>query len=124
MTYSIQQISKMVNLSTHTIRYYEKINLIPEVKRNPSGYRIYENEDIERLKLITCLKNVGMSLENIRPFLSIKDNELLSDYPDLMDMALKHKEDMLNQIADLQKVIEIIDSKLEQNSFRHIPSSN
>ncbi|WDF02063.1 MerR family transcriptional regulator [Shouchella hunanensis] len=117
MTYSIKQISDIVNLSTHTIRYYEKINLIPEIERTSSGYRIYNDEDIERLKFITCLKNVGMSLDNIKPFLTIKANDLLSEYPELIDMALKHKEDMMNQIADLKRVIEIIDSKLEQNSF-------
>ncbi|SEN81723.1 DNA-binding transcriptional regulator, MerR family [Amphibacillus marinus] len=120
MTYSIKQLAKIVAISPHTIRYYEKIDLLPAAVRNNSSYRIYNDEDVERLKLIICLKNIGMSLADIKPYLNLKDYELLSDYPKLMEKALKHKEKMLNQIEELQKVVKIIDSKLEQDTFRNV----
>lgn len=118
MAYSIKQLSQLVELSPYTIRYYEKINLLPKAERNESRYRIYNDEDVERLRLIICLKNVGMSLDEIKPYLDLKDDELLTDYPDLMETALKHREKMINQIEELKKVVEIIDHKLEQKTFR------
>ena len=66
--YSIQDVSKKTGLSAHTLRYYEKEGLISGVDRSPGGFRQYSDEDIEVLGLIRCLKNTGISIQEIARF--------------------------------------------------------
>lgn len=69
MSYSIGQVSQIMNISAHTLRYYDKEGLMPFVKRTPSGKRIFEDSDIEFLAVIYCLKQTGMTIEKIREFI-------------------------------------------------------
>ena len=69
--YSIQDVSKKTGLSAHTLRYYEKEGLIPGVERSQGGFRQYTDEDLERLGLICCLKNTGMSIQEIAQFVQL-----------------------------------------------------
>ena len=64
--YSIQEVSQKTGLSAHTLRYYEKEGLITGVERSRGGFRQYTDEDLEALGLVCCLKNTGMSLQEIR----------------------------------------------------------
>ena len=69
--YSIQDVSKKTGLSAHTLRYYEKEGLLVDVERTPGGFRQYSDADLESLNLICCLKNTGMSLQEITRFLEL-----------------------------------------------------
>ena len=69
--YSIQDVSNKTGLSTHTLRYYEKEGLISGVERSQGGFRQYTDEDLERLGLIRCLKNTGMSIQEIARFVQL-----------------------------------------------------
>ena len=69
--YSIQDVSKKTGLSAHTLRYYEKEGLISGVGRSQGGFRQYTDEDLERLGLICCLKNTGMSIQEIARFVQL-----------------------------------------------------
>ena len=64
--YTIQQASLLIEIPASSIRYYEKIDLIPPIKRNEQEHRIFDEQDIELLKLIKCFRNLGMSIEDIR----------------------------------------------------------
>lgn len=59
--FSIKETSEQAGLSEDTIRYYEKIGLIPRAERKPNRHRVYRSEDIHTMKLITCLKNRNVS---------------------------------------------------------------
>jgi DNA-binding transcriptional MerR regulator len=61
-TYSIGELSRTVNLSQRTIRYYEEIGLLHSVRRIENGKRVYTDDDIRRLKFINRLKVLGLSL--------------------------------------------------------------
>lgn len=117
MTYTIKELSAMVDLSAYTIRYYEKIDLLPKAERNESKYRVYTKKDVERLRLILCMKKTGMSLEEIKPYLDLDIEGDITDYPELIERAISHKEKVLKQIEDLQQVVYFIDQKLKQKSF-------
>ena len=69
--YSIQEVSSRTGLTTHTLRYYEKEGLLTGVERSPGGFRQYTDEDLEALGLICCLKNTGMSLQEIARFVNL-----------------------------------------------------
>src|SRR5512134_3701378 len=61
-TYSIGELSRQVNLSQRTIRYYEEIGLLHSVRRIENGKRVYTGDDVRRLKFINRLKVLGLSL--------------------------------------------------------------
>lgn len=65
----IGELSQRTNLSTHTIRYYEKLGLIKAAKKDVSGHRAYSNRDVELVNWIACLKNSGMTLDNIQQYI-------------------------------------------------------
>ena len=69
--YTIQDVSKKTGLTAHTLRYYEKEGLITGVERSQGGIRQYTDEDLERLGLIRCLKNTGMSIQEIARFVQL-----------------------------------------------------
>lgn len=56
MNYSIAQAAKEMNLTTYTLRYYDREGLLSNVKRDKSGKRIFTKDDMEMLSLICCLK--------------------------------------------------------------------
>ena len=67
MIYSIGQFSEITNTSSHTLRYYEKEQLII-VNRNLSGWRFYTAEDVEWILFIKKLKDTGMSIKDIKKY--------------------------------------------------------
>jgi DNA-binding transcriptional MerR regulator len=72
MHYSIQTVSEKTGLSVHALRYYEKEGVLTGIHRTQGGVRYYTDEDLELLGLITCLKNTGMPLKEIRTFMQLK----------------------------------------------------
>jgi MerR family copper efflux transcriptional regulator len=65
-TMSIGELARRVRVSTHTIRYYEKIGVLEARERAPNGYRIYSEEDLYALRLVRRAKVLGLSLVEIR----------------------------------------------------------
>lgn len=71
--YQIGEVADQVGLSLRTIRYYEEIRLVTPSGHSDGGFRLYTDDDVERLKLVKALKPVGMSLETTRELLEAAD---------------------------------------------------
>lgn len=69
MIYSIGEAAKKMNISAHTLRFYDKEGLLPFVKKSSSGTRCFSETDMEWLTLIECLKGTGMSIKNIKQYI-------------------------------------------------------
>lgn len=74
MTYKIGEVSGLLELSADTLRYYEKIKLLPKVSRNASGVREYDDKDISRLKFIQRAQKMNFSLKEINGLLQMREN--------------------------------------------------
>lgn len=70
----IGQLAAQFDLNTKTIRYYESVGLLPEPTRNASGYRQYDDTDVDRLGFIRRAQQLGLSLDDIREILSFRDD--------------------------------------------------
>jgi len=100
---SIGELSRQLEMSQRTIRYYEEIGLLNSIKRVEGGRRIYTEKDLRRLKLIKRLKIMGMTLSEMQELESMwsyeKSNEkVLKRLMELLNNHLKRLED---RIADL-----------------------
>ncbi|MEF2968691.1 MerR family transcriptional regulator [Paenibacillus sp. M1] len=117
-TFTIKQTARQTGISEDTIRYYEKIALLPRADRKENGHRIYRQEDIDTIRLISCLKKTGMPLEEMRPFLAVSADADPAEYPELVEHLRSHRENIVSQIASLQQVVDFIDMKLEEGRYR------
>ncbi|MCK5387585.1 MAG: heavy metal-responsive transcriptional regulator [Gammaproteobacteria bacterium] len=72
--YRIGEVTKKTGLSADTLRYYEKIKLLPKVSRNASGIREYDDKDISRLKFIQRAQKMNFSLSEISDLLKMREN--------------------------------------------------
>jgi len=115
--FSIKETSEQAGLSEDTIRYYEKIGLLPRAERKANRHRVYHPEDIHTMKLITCLKKTGMSLEEMKPYLQMSMDSDLADFPEEREMLVNHRKKVEAQIASLQQVVDFIDEKLHKRSM-------
>ncbi len=111
MEYSMKQVSQLTGLTAHTLRYYEKEGLLPDVRRTCTGIRRFSQEDLDGLGLICCLKSTGMSIKQIREFvaLSVKGDCTLKQR---CDMLIAHKQDVEEQMRQMQKHIEKVTHKI------------
>ncbi len=69
----IGELAERMGLNTRTIRYYESIGLLPEPDRTASGYRAYDEADIDRLAFIKSAQRLGLALDEIREVLALRD---------------------------------------------------
>ena len=109
--YSIQEVSKKTGLSAHTLRYYEKEGLLPAVERTSGGFRQYSDEDLEALGLICCLKNTGMSLQEITKFVTLA-HEGDRTLKERVELLREHRENVIARIAEMQKHLEKVTWKV------------
>jgi DNA-binding transcriptional MerR regulator len=69
---TVSKLAEEVGTSADTVRYYERIGLLPEADRSPSGYRLYDDEAVERLRFIKRAQRFGLRLEAIGELLDVR----------------------------------------------------
>ena len=109
--YTIQDVSKKTGLTAHTLRYYEKEGLITGVERSQGGIRQYTDEDLERLGLIRCLKNTGMSIQEIARFVQLT-HEGDHTLEERVELLREHREKVLERMAEMQQHLDKVTWKL------------
>ena len=102
----ISQAAEASGCHLETIRYYEKIGLLPHPTRTDSGYRAYTSADIERLRFIARGRDLGFSLEEIRQWLLIYEKEgTKAQRRAFVDMADRQRKELEAQRAQLQEAM-------------------
>lgn len=94
---TISEVSKEYNISTDTLRYYERIGLLPKVHRNKSGIRDYTKEDIGWIEFIKCMRDAGVSIEALIEYVALfqqGDETILARKNILMDQKARMEEKM------------------------------
>ena len=86
-----------------TIRYYERVGLLPPPARTGSGYREYQPKEVERLRFITRGRELGFSLEEIRSLLTLADDPALS-CRDVDQLARHHLADIEQRVRELRRI--------------------
>ncbi len=69
---TIGKLAKVVGVNIETIRYYERLNLLTAAARRPSGYRLYGNDNLRRLRFIKNAQTLGFTLHEVRELLSLR----------------------------------------------------
>ena len=98
--FSIGDISKQLGLSADTLRYYEKINLLPRVHRAPSGVRRYCQHDIVRIEFIQRAKKMKFTLAEIRVLLRAREEPQWARR-EVLELTLGKLDEIENYLQDL-----------------------
>jgi DNA-binding transcriptional MerR regulator len=108
---SIGEISEKTGLSPRTVRYWEELGLLPGVRRRAGGRRVYGRDELERLRFILRLKNMGLSLEEIRDLNAVHGIEgstraMLRRLDELLDRHLDEVDTRLGELMGLRDDIQ------------------
>lgn len=111
MSYSIKDVAEMTGLSNHTLRYYEKEGILPPIERNAGGRRVYTDENLVWLDIVTCLKKTSMPVSDIKEIvrLSITGDETIEERKEIL---INHRKKMVDQLSDLEENIKKVDKKI------------
>ncbi|MDK4526316.1 Cu(I)-responsive transcriptional regulator [Kingella kingae] len=101
---NISQATQQTGLSAKQIRDYEKQNLLPETQRSESGYRVYGEHDLQRLRFIRHARDVGFSLAQIRELLALQDNPNRHSR-DVKNLTAQHIAELNQRIESLQSML-------------------
>ena len=97
------QLARRTGCNLETVRYYEKVGLLPAPARNANGYRVYSPELVQRLQFILRARDLGYAMDDIRSLLSLTDTGAQT-CAEVMARTELHLEDVRRRIADLQKI--------------------
>ncbi|MED3855130.1 MerR family transcriptional regulator [Priestia megaterium] len=109
--FSIQQVASMTGLSTHTLRYYEKIGLIKNVQRAQTGYRQYTDVDLAWIQFLIRLRVTGMPMLKMKQFSDLrqKGESTITARKELLE---EHYNDVLGKIEELELNSHRIEEKI------------
>lgn len=109
---TITEVSKRFDLSADTLRYYERIGLVPTVHRNKSGVRSYEEEDCRWVEFIKCMRGAGMPIEALIEYVALfqQGNETVSARKELL---IEQRRLLAERIAEMQAVLARLDKKID-----------
>lgn len=111
MGYTIGKAAEISGLTPHTLRYYDKAGLLPFVGRTDSGQRSFDDSDIEWLSIITCLKNTGMQIKDIKKYIDWckQGSDTLEKR---REMFVKQKQIVEEKMNEYQKWLDKINYKI------------
>lgn len=101
--FTVGVLANETGINVETVRYYEKMKLMPRPKRRESRYRIYDEQDLSRLKFITRSKELGFKLKEIKELLNLKVNSQ-SKCGDIKQLADHKISDIKEKIKDLKSM--------------------
>ncbi|MBD2175824.1 pentapeptide repeat-containing protein [Pseudanabaena sp. FACHB-1998] len=109
----IGELSRLAEIPTATIRYYERLGLLLEPLRSPQGYRLYAPDALERLLFIQSAKAFGLSLEEVKQLLDLQALHTIP-YATFKQMVSQHLEKLDSQIQELMTQRQTITQRLER----------
>jgi MerR family transcriptional regulator, aldehyde-responsive regulator len=108
----IAEVSEQYGISTDTLRYYERVGLIPPVNRNESGIRDYNELDRRRVDFIKCMRSAGLPIEVLIEYVALVqrgDGTIEARKEILVDQ----RKLLLGRMQEMQKTLDILNHKIE-----------
>lgn len=106
----IGDVSTKYNMTTDTLRYYEKIGLFKPIKK-VSGIRDYDADDLKQLNFINCMKNSGFELNDIVKYMNLY-NQGASTKEERLKMLMNQKDKLKEEINNKKETMKFLDYKI------------
>ena len=107
----ISEVSKQAGISSDTLRYYERIGLIPPVNRSERGVRDYNDLDIRRVEFIKCMRSVGLPIEVLIEYYGLvqQGDETIEARKEIL---VEQRAQLVAKMEEMQKTMELLDYKI------------
>lgn len=111
-TLSIQQAAQRTGLTAHTLRYYERIDLIGPITRDEAGRRLYSDDDLGWIELLMRLRATGMSIQQMKQYADLQkgDDPTGEQRRSILE---EHEQLMLGKLAELETCLEVVRYKID-----------
>ncbi|WP_445505552.1 MerR family transcriptional regulator [Niallia sp. 03091] len=109
---NIAQVARQFNLTSATLRYYERVGLIPPVNRKESGIRDYDEDDMKWIEFVKCMRNAGLTIEALIEYTTLfigGDSTLEARKNILVD----ERERLVEKRKEIDETIKKLDGKIE-----------
>ena len=114
------KLAKQTGCNTETIRYYEKIGIMPDPPRSSSGYRFYDDHHQRRLRFIMKSRELGFSIEDIKSLLGLVDCHAVS-CAEVEKIAKAHLLLVHQKISELHRIADALSLTVKQCSGNDVP---
>ena len=118
--FSIGALSRQSGVHIETIRYYEKIGVMPTPARSPGGYRIYAPEHLQRLSFVRRGRELGFSLGELRRLLCLVDGHSYT-CAEVRTLTFEHVAEVRRKIADLRRLAKVMAEMAARCSGERVP---
>ena len=107
------EVSKKYELSADTLRYYERIGLVPPVPRNKSGIRDYDTESCQWVELMKCMRSAGVQIEALIEYVALfqQGDETIGARKALL---IEQRDQLVERMAEMQRSLDRLNDKIER----------
>lgn len=108
--YSVRQVAEKYGISAHTLRYYDNAGLFPEMQRDSHGARVFNDAQLEWLRLVLCMRSTGLPIADIRHYLELcaqGDSTLQERY----EMILEQRKRVEAERTEIDQKLDILSRK-------------
>ena len=108
----IAEVSEKYGLSVDTLRYYERVGLIPPVHRNDGGIRDYNELDLRRVDFIKCMRSAGLPVEVLIEYIALvqRGDKTIEARREIL---IEQRELLVARMQEMQKTLDLLDHKIE-----------
>ena len=118
--YKIGEVVKKLNINRETIRYYENVGLLTENKRDKNGYRLYSEDEVEKVEFILMVKSYGFSLKEIKVIFDEVYEDILGGHVEgikiIVEEKIRELQVKIDALSETKKLLEKVnDNVLSEN---------
>ena len=116
MEYTIQKLASLAGVSTRTLRYYDEIGILKPARINSSGYRIYGQEEVNRLQQILFYRELGVGLDSIKDIIMAPSFDGAKALREHREKLLEKREQLDLLIANVNKTIALTEGRITMSN--------
>ena len=110
-TWTVGEAAEKCGLSQHTLRWYERIGLLPAIERGSDGRRRYRDSDLDWLSLLTKLRATGMPVRDMQRYAELVRSG--AGHAERLDLLIKHREEVRRALAAQRETLKLLDAKID-----------
>ncbi|HTX79190.1 MAG TPA: MerR family transcriptional regulator [Longilinea sp.] len=106
------EVSERFGISNDTLRYYERVGLIPPVNRGENGIRDYSELDMRRVEFIKCMRSAGLPVEALIEYMGLvlQGDQTIEARKEIL---VEQREQLVTRMQEMQKTLDILNHKIE-----------
>ncbi len=108
----IQEVSEKFGISTDTLRYYERVGLIPSVNRTGSGIRDYSELDIRRVEFVKCMRGASLPIEVLIEYMALVQQGDAT-IETRKEILREQRDQLIMRMEEMQKTLDLLNHKIQ-----------